>query len=397
MTTDAQDFAVVLNELRETVRRFVETEVLPVVTDMERLDIYPEKLLARLGELGLFSLVTSEQYGGSKVEFRIIAEALIELSQGWMSLTGALTSHFSSANMIERFGTEESKRKFLPQMSTGQLRCAFSMTEPDAGTDAQAIKTFARREGDEFIISGQKTWATHALNSGLVTMLVVTDREIKPRHRGITAVLIEKPPGVAELPGMTIRPLPKLGFKGVESSLIFLDDFRVPVANTLGGEKGVGLGFKYFMEGLEVGRLCVASSAAGLATGATKLAVAYAQHRKAFGVPIAQHQAIQLHLAQMATRTEAAKLLCLNAAAKMDADQPADMELSMAKLFASEAAITNSLDAMRVFGGNGYSAEATVQRYFREAPVLALGEGSNEIQQILIARRLIERAKAQLH
>lgn len=393
MTADGN--AAIRNQLRDTVRRFVEKEVLPVVTDMERRDEYPDKLLSKLGELGMFGLVIPEQYGGSRVDHATIVESIVELSQGWMSLTGALTSHTSSSSMIERVGTEEQKQTFLPRMATGELRCAFSMTEPDAGTDAQAIKTFARREGDHFVISGQKTWATHALNAGLMTLLVVTDRDVMPRHKGITAFLIEKPPGVAKLPGMEIRPLPKLGFKGVESSLIFFDEFRTPVSSVMGGEAGIGQGFKFFMEGLEVGRLCVASSAVGIATGASKRALAYAQERKTFGVPIAQHQAIQLHLAQMATRTEAARLLCLNAAAKMDAGERADLELSMAKLFATETAVEVSFDAMRVHGGNGYSADFMIERYFREAPVLALGEGSNEIQQILIARRLVERSREQ--
>lgn len=391
MTTDEN--ASVRNQLRDTVRKFVQNEVLPVVLDMERHDVYPDQLLSKIGQLGLFGLVTSEKYGGMRVDYKTIVETLIELSQGWMSLTGALTAHLSSADMIERAGTDGQRSRFLPKMAAGDLRCAFSMTEPDAGTDAQAIKTFARRDGDAFVINGRKTWATHALNAGLVTLLVVTDKDIRPRHKGITAFLIEKPPSVAKIDGMEIRPLPKLGFKGVESSLIFFDEFRVPATSILGGEAGIGQGFKFFMEGLETGRLCVASSAVGIATGAMKRAVAYSQERKTFGVAIAEHQAIQILLAQMATRTEAARLLCMSAAEKMDTGQRADMELSMAKLFSSEAAVAVSLDSMRVHGGNGYSSDFTVERFFREAPVLALGEGSNEIQHILIAKRLLERSR----
>lgn len=388
----ASDNSSLSNQARETVRSFVQSEVFPVVNEMEHGNVYPKQLLAKMAELGLFGLVTSEEFGGTRVDFKTIVEAIIELSQGWMSLTGALTSHFSSCAMIERVGTPEQKRKYLPMLASGELMCAFSMTEPDAGSDAQNIKAFARRDGDHFVINGQKTWASHALNAGLMTLLVVTDKDIQPRHKGITALLVEKPPGVAKIPGMEIRPLGKLGFKGVESALIFLDDFRVPVSSVMGGEDGIGKGFKFFMEGLETGRLCVASSAVGIATGALKQAVAYAQQRKAFGVPIAQHQAVQILLAQMAVRTEAARLLCMNAADRMDNKMRADMELSMAKLYASEAAISVSLDGMRVHGGNGYSTEFMMERYFREAPVLALGEGSNEIQHLLIARRLIERS-----
>jgi butyryl-CoA dehydrogenase len=389
----ASDNADVSNQIRETVRSFVETEVLPVVNEMEHANVYPAALLAKMATLGLFGLVTSEEFGGTRVDFKTIVEAIVELSQGWMSLTGALTSHLSSCAMIERVGTPEQKRKYLPKLASGQLMCAFSMTEPDAGSDAQNIKAFARRDGDHFVINGQKTWASHALNAGLMTLLVVTDKDVRPRHKGITAFLVEKPAGVAKIPGMEIRPLGKLGFKGVESALIFLDDFRVPASSVMGGEDGIGRGFKFFMEGLETGRLCVASSAVGIATGALKRAVAYAQQRKAFGVPIAQHQAIQILLAQMALRTEAARLLCMNAADRMDKDVRADMELSMAKLYASETAMSVSLDGMRVHGGNGYSTEFMMERYFREAPVLALGEGSNEIQHLLIARRLIERSR----
>jgi len=388
-----RDNADLSNQIRETVRRFVQNDVLPVINEMEHGNIYPKEMLAKMAELGLFGLVTSEEYGGTRVDYKTIVEAIIELSRGWMSLTGALTSHFSSCAMIERVGTSEQKNKYLKKLASGELMCAFSMTEPDAGSDAQNIKAFARREGDDFVINGQKTWASHALNAGLMTLLVVTDKDIQPRHKGITAFLVEKPPGVAKIPGMEIRPLGKLGFKGVESALIFLDDFRIPASSVMGGEDGIGKGFKFFMEGLETGRLCVASSATGIATGALERAVNYAQERKAFGVPIAQHQAVQILLAQMATRTEAARLLCMNAADRMDNNLRADMELSMAKLFSSETAVSVSLDSMRVHGGNGYSTDFMIERYFREAPVLALGEGSNEIQHLLIARRLIERSQ----
>ena len=374
------------------VRRFVEREVRPVVSDFEQADRYPEPLLKKMGELGLFGLIIPKEYGGLGLDFRTFAEIQMELTQGWMVLSGVLTSHFTSAWMINAFGAEEQRASLLPRMAAGELRFAFSMTEPDAGSDAQSIRTFARRDGADFVLNGQKTWATHGLNSSALMLLVVTDRDQTPRHRGLTAFLIEKEPGAAPRPGLSIpRTLAKLGYKGVEATDIVFEDFRTPASTVLGGEAGIGQGFRYFMAGMEVGRLSVAASATGIAMDAFRRAITYAQQRKAFGVPIAQHQAIQMHLAQMATRVEAARLLVQNAAAKKDAGERADLEMGMAKLFASETAAQVSFDAMRVLGGYGYSPEFGVERLYREAPSLVLGEGSNEIQQLVIAKRLLER------
>lgn len=374
----------------DTVRRFVSREVLPAVMEMEKNDIYPEAMLGRMGELGLFSMVIPEEYGGLGLSYTLIAEILIELSEGWMSLSGALTAHGTVASMITRFGTLEQKRAYLPRMAAGELRFCFSMTEPDAGSDAQAIKTRAKLHGDEYSISGTKTWATHALNGGAIMLLVVTDPAKEPRHLGISALIFEKKPGLHILPGgMRISNLRKLGYKGIESSEIVFEGYRVPRSAVLGGEEGVGKGFKYFMSGLESGRIHVASSAVGIAQAALKRSMRYAKERKTFGKPIAEHQAIQLKIADMAIRVEASRHLLLHAARTLDTGVRADVECGMAKVLATETAAQVSLDAMRVHGGYGYSPEFTIERFYREAPVLILGEGSNEINQIMIAKQLL--------
>lgn len=374
----------------ETVRKFVQKEVLPSVTAFDQEDRYPDELLRKMGELGLFSITTPEELGGLGLGYSTVAKVIMELSQGWMSLSGAMTAQYTISHMIKLHGTEEQKAKLLPRLASGELRASFSMTEPGAGSDGQAITTFGRRVGEDYLISGQKTWATHSLNAGLVMMLVVTDKAAVPRHRGMSAFLIEKTPGEAKIPGMEIRKQKKLGFKGVESAEIFLTDFKVPASAIMGGDQGVGKGFKYTMAGLESGRLCVASSSTGMALATLKRAVAYSQQRKTFGKPIAEHQAIQIKLAGMATRTEAAKHLVLAGAKLLDEGHRADLELSMAKFFASETGVAVSLDAVRVHGGNGYAPEFMVERFLRDSIVQVLGEGSNEILQVLIAKRLPE-------
>jgi butyryl-CoA dehydrogenase len=308
-----------------------------------------------------------------------------------MSLSGVLNTHFISAWMIKSYGTDEQRDRYLPRMATGELRFAYSMTEPHAGSDVQAIRTLARREGDEFVISGQKMWATNGLRAGAIMLLTKTDPDAQPRHRGMTAFVIEKEPGVADLPGLTIPPkLRKLGYKGVESTELVFDGFRTPADSVLGGEAGVGEGFKYFMGGIELGRVNIAARAVGIATRAFEESIRYAQEREAFGEPIARKQAIQMKLAQMATKIEASRLLMLQAARKKAAGERADLESGMAKLFATETAEEVALEAMRIHGGYGYSQEFVVERIYRDAPVLILGEGSNEIQQLVIARRLLE-------
>jgi len=382
-------------DLIALVRRFVDQEVRRDAPGFERNDEYPKPLLDKMAELGFYGILVPEEYGGLDLSFRTFSEIQIELSRGWISLSGTLTSHFTSVGMILSFGTPDQRRELLPRMAAGELKLSFSMTEPNAGSDAQAIRTRAVRDGDEYVITGQKTWATHGLNANGIMLLTVTDPNAEPRHTGMTAFVIEKEGGVTEMPGLTIPPaLHKLGYKGVESVELVFDGFRTPASTVLGGEDEVGMGFKQFMSGLEVGRLSVASCATGAATEAFRQALRYAQEREAFGRPIAEHQAIQRHLAEMGTRVHAARLLCLDLADRLDRGERADLEAGMAKLFATETAATVSLDAMRVLGGYGYSDEFPIERIYRDIPSLLLGEGSNEIQHRVIARRLVDRYPA---
>ena len=379
-------------EIVSTIRDWIDREVIPVASELEHADAFPEELVEQMKELGLFGVIIPEEHGGLGLDLTTYALIQIELSRGWMSLSGVLNTHFLSAWMIQQYGTDEQRRSHLPRMATGELRAAYSMTEPHAGSDVQAIRTRAVREGEEYVITGRKTWATNGLRAGMITLLAKTDPGAEPRHRGMTAFVLEKEPGVSELPGLTIPPpLRKLGYKGVETTEFFFDGFRTPATSVLGGEAGVGEGFKYFMGAIELGRVNIAARAVGIATRAFEEAIRYAQEREAFGKPIAQHQAIQLKLAQMATRIEAARLLTMQAAERKDAGERADLEAGMAKLFATETASEVALEAMRVHGGYGYSQEFVVERLYRDAPVLILGEGSNEIQQLVIARRLLER------
>jgi butyryl-CoA dehydrogenase len=375
-----------------TVREWVEREVYPVASEYEHADEYPAPLVEDMKRLGLFGVTIAEEYGGLGLDLLTYVLIQIELSRGWMSLSGVLNTHFISAWMIATYGTEEQRGRYLPRMATGELRFAYSMTEPHAGSDVQAIRTRATREGDDYVISGQKMWATNALRAGAVMLLAVTDPDAAERHAGMTAFVIEKEPGVDRLPGLTIPgTLRKLGYKGIETTELVFDGFRTPASSVLGGDEGVGRGFYQFMGGIELGRVNIAARAVGIATRAFEESIAYAQRREAFGKPIAQHQAVQLKLAQMATKIEAARLLTLQAAERKSAGERADLEAGMAKLFATEAAEEVALDAMRIHGGAGYSQELVLERIYRDAPVLILGEGSNEIQQLVIARRLLER------
>jgi alkylation response protein AidB-like acyl-CoA dehydrogenase len=379
-------------EVVGTVRAWVEREVMPVASELEHADEYPEELVAAMKEMGLFGLTIPEEYGGLGLDLTTYVLVQIELSRGWMSLSGVLNTHFISAWMIKEHGTEDQRATYLPRMAAGELHSAFSMTEPHAGSDVQAIRTRAVRDGDEFVITGQKMWATNGLRSGMVMLLAVTDSGAEPRHRGMTAFVVEKEPGRAEQPGLVIsKPLEKLGYKGVETVALSFDGMRVPASCVLGGEAGENAGFKYFMGGIELGRVNIAARAVGIATAAFEAAIRYAQEREAFGKPIAHHQAIQLKLAQMATKIEAARVLTLEATRRKAAGERADLEAGMAKLFATETAAEVALEAMRVHGGYGYSPEYVVERIYRDAPLLILGEGSNEIQQLVIARRLLER------
>jgi butyryl-CoA dehydrogenase len=379
-------------DIVQAVREWVEREVYPVASDFEHADEFPEPLVEQMKEMGLFGVTIPEEYGGLGLDLTTYALIQVELSRGWMSLSGVLNTHFISAWMIKTFGTDEQRAKYLPRMAAGEIRSAYSMTEPHAGSDVQSIRTRAVRESDEWVITGQKMWATNGLRAGMMTMLAVTDPDAEPRHRGLTAFVLEKEPGASKQPGLTISaPLKKLGYKGVESVEMSFDGFRAPADAVLGGESGVGQGFKFFMGGIELGRCNVAARGVGIAQRAFEEALSYAQQREAFGKPIAQHQAIQLKLAQMATKIEASRLLLLQAAEKKDAGERADLEAGMAKWFATETAQDVALESMRIHGGAGYSQDLVVERIYREAPLLLIGEGSNEIQQLVIARRLLER------
>ena len=377
-------------EVVSLVRQFTDEQIIPVASDLERDDIFPDQIVAGLKELGLFGFTIPEQYGGLGLDLTTYALCVIELSRGWMSVSGIINTHFIVADMIMRDGTEEQKQRFLPQMATGEVRCAFSMTEPEAGSDVQAIRTRAVRDGDDYVVNGQKMWVTNGLRSGLVALLVKTDPDAKPAHRGMSCLLVEKQPGAAQDGGLTIPPqLGKLGYKGVETTELVFQDHRVPAANLLG--EGEGNGFQQMMSGIEVGRVNVAARGVGVAQRAFELAIRYAQEREAFGKPIAKHQGIQFKLAEMATKIEAARLLMLSAARKKDAGERSDVEAGMAKLYASEICHEVVEDSFRIHGGYGYSKEYEIERLYRDAPLLLVGEGTSEIQKLIVARGMLAR------
>jgi butyryl-CoA dehydrogenase len=379
-------------EILRTIRDFVDKDVLPNVARYDEADEFPYPLVDTMRELGLFGTTIPEDYGGLGLDLTTYALIVKELSRGWISLSGVINTHFIASFMVKTFGTDEQKDELLPPMARGELRSAFSMTEPHAGSDVQAIRTRAVRDGDDYVVTGQKMWVTNGLRAGLVMLLAVTDPDAAPRHKGMTALIVRKDPEDAELRGLTIPPpLRKLGYKGVESTELVFDGFRVSAENVLGGESQVGQGFRQFMAGIELGRVNIAARALGIAVSAYENSVRYAQEREAFGKPIAQHQQIQVKLAQMATKIRAAELLMLDAAEAKDRGERADMEAGMAKLFATEACEEIVIDAMRIHGGYGYSKEYPIERLYRDAPLLLIGEGSNEIQQLIIARRLLER------
>jgi butyryl-CoA dehydrogenase len=375
--------------LLERVRRFVDDEALPAVAAFDRDDAYPEPLVDRMCELGLFGTAIAEEHGGLGLDIVTYARIVAEVSRAWISLSGVMNTHFMAAWMLQHHGTREQRDRLLPRMATGELRGAFSITEPHAGSDVQAIKVRAVRDGDGYAIHGHKKWITNGLRAGVIMVLAVTDPDARPRHRGFTCMVVEKEPLVHELPGLTIPPLlQKLGYLGIDSTEMLWDGFRVPAGAVLGGVEGEG--FKQFMAALELGRVNVAARGLGLARSAFDHAIAYASERETFGRPIAQHQAIQIKLAQMATRIRATELLVHDAAERKAAGERADLQAGMAKLFATETAEECALEAMRIYGGAGFMKDHPVERLYRDAPLLILGEGSNEIQHLIIARRLLE-------
>jgi alkylation response protein AidB-like acyl-CoA dehydrogenase len=368
----------------DTVRRFVEDEVRPVARELEHANEYPERLIERMKELGVFGLAIPEPWGEAPVSMPCYALVTAELARGWMSLAGAMGGHTVVAKLLLAFGTDEQKDRYLPRMATGEVRATMALTEPGGGSDLQAMRTTARADGDEWVVTGSKTWISNARRAGLIALLCKTDPDADPPHRGMSILLAE--PG----PGLTVdRDLPKLGYKGVESCEVVLDGYRAPRDAVLGGEPGRG--FAQMMRGLELGRIQVAARAVGVGRAAFEDALRYAQERESFGVPIWRHQSVGNLLADMATRLTAARQLVLHAAAGVDSGTRADLEAGMAKLFASEAAMQNALDAVRVHGGYGYSTEFDVERYFRDAPLMIVGEGTNEIQRNVIAAQLVER------
>jgi butyryl-CoA dehydrogenase len=374
----------------DTVREFVDDQVIPVADEMEHRDEYPEAIVEQMKQMGLFGVTIPEQYGGLGERLTTYAHIVVELARGWMSLSGILNTHFITSYILRRHGTDEQRNQWLPKMATGEVRAALSMSEPGAGSDVASITCRARREGDEYVIDGQKMWVTNGLRAGLVTLLVKTDPSATPPHRGISILMVSKPAGESQFEGITVgKNIPKLGYKGVETTELTFDGHRVPASALLGGTEGQG--FRQVMDAIEVGRVNVAARAVGVASRALEEALRYAQQRKAFGKTIAEHQGIQFKLAEMATKVEAARLMMLNAAQRKDAGERSDLEAGMAKLFASEMCHEVCLDALRVHGGYGYSAELTVERLYRDAPFLLIGEGTSEIQKMVIARQLLER------
>ena len=377
---DASDEARML----ESIDRWLERDVRPHVKRFDHADEYPHEIVEQMHEFGLFGATIGRDYGGLGLSAETYARIVARIAEVWMALTGVFNSHLIMAAIVERFGTQAQKREFLPRFASGELRGALSLTEPDAGTDLQGIRTRAVREGDDYVINGTKMWTTNGVHGSCFAVLVKTDPEAEPRRKGMAMLLAEKGPGF-EVAGQ----LRKLGYKSIDTAELVFQDYRVPADRLIGGEEGHG--FHQAVGGLELGRINVAARGVGIANAALKDSIAYAQVRKTFGKPICQHQAIQLKLADMATRYEAARLLTEQAARAYDAGERCDLEAGMAKLHASEAALSNAEDAMRIHGAYGYSTEFDIERYFRDAPLLCIGEGTNEIQRLIIARQLVAR------
>lgn len=366
--------------------RFLEAEVVPHVRKLEHEDIYPAEIVEKMKEMGLFGCIISEDYGGLGLTTSTYAKIIARISRTWMSLSGIVNSHLIMASAVQRNGTQAQKSEFLPKFATGELRGGIGLTEPDAGTDLQAIRTVAKRDGEDYVVNGAKTWITNSGQGNCIALLVKTDPAAQPRHKGMSLLIAEKGPGFK-----VTRKLEKLGYRGIDTCELLFEDYRVPANRLVGGVEGRGL--QQILSGLELGRINVAARGVGVAQAALDEATTYSQIRKTFGKPICEHQAIQLYLGEMVTRTEAARLLVENAARAYDRGERCDMEAGMAKYFATEAALTNATQCMRIHGGYGYSKEYNVERLYRDAPLLTIGEGTNELQRIIIARQQIERNK----
>lgn len=383
-------------EILAAVREYVDKEILPVATELEHRDEYPQEIVDGLKELGVFGLMIPEEFGGLGQSLLTYALVVEEISRGWMSVSGVINTHFIVAHMILQHGTEEQKQRLLPGMATGEIRGAFSMSEPGCGSDVAAITSKAIRDGDDYVLTGQKMWLTNGGSSTVVAVLVRTDDaapEGSSVYKRMSTFLIEKPEGFGEVrPGLTIPgKIEKMGYKGVDTTELIMDGLRLPVADLLGGEPGRG--FYQMMDGVEVGRVNVAARACGLAMRAFELGVEYAQQRVTFGKPIAEHQAVAFRLADMATKVEAAHQMMVMAARTKDSGARNDLEAGMAKYLASEYCKEVVEDSFRIHGGYGYSKEYEIERLYREAPMLMIGEGTADIQRMIIARRLLEEYK----
>lgn len=384
--------------ITEMVRQFVDEQILPQAEHFDHEDEFPEAIVEQMKELGLFGVTIPEEHGGMGLDLTTYAMIVEELSRGWISISGVVNTHFIGSYLLMKFGTDEQKEYFLPKMATGEIRAAFSLSEPEVGSDVQGIKASAKQVGDQWELNGQKMWVTNGLRSAVVFVLMKTDPKADPPYKGMTCFITEKEPGAHEnsgdYAGLTVPPqIKKMGYKGVESTELVYDGYKCSNDRVLGGEEGVGKGFTQMMDALEVGRVNVAARGVGIAQRALELALRYSQERKTFGKPIAKHQAIQFKLADMATQVEAARLMTLKAARMKDAGQRSDLEAGMAKLFASEAGRFVVEESFRIHGGYGYSKEYEIERLYRDAPLLLIGEGTSEIQRMVIGKKVLERNK----
>jgi alkylation response protein AidB-like acyl-CoA dehydrogenase len=398
--TQLQDMTDDQRAICEMVRQFADEQIIPNAEHYDHEDEFPEPIVEQMKELGLFGVTIPEEYDGMGLDLTTYAMIVEELSRGWISISGIVNTHFIGSYLLMKFGTDEQKQKYLPRMATGEIRAAFSLSEPELGSDVQAIKTSAKKLDDgRYEINGQKMWVTNGLRSAVVFTLVRTDPTVEPRYKGMTCFICEKEPGISENTGdhagLDVPPqIKKMGYKGVESTELVFNGYKTPADSILGGEEaGLGQGFSQMMDALELGRVNVAARGVGIAQRALELALRYAQERKTFGKPIAQHQAIQFKLADMATQVDAARLLTHRAARLKDAGERSDIEAGMAKLFASEAGHFCVEQSLRIHGGYGYSKEYEIERLYRDAPLLLIGEGTSEIQRMVIGRKLLQRHK----
>ncbi len=383
----------------EMVHQFVDEQIIPNAEEYDHDDKFPEPIVEQMKELGLFGVTIPEEYGGMGLDLSTYELIVEELSRGWISISGVVNTHFIGVYLLLQFGNEEQKQKYLPKMATGEMRAAFSLSEPEVGSDVQGIKTGAKKDGDAYVIDGQKMWVTNGLGSSLVFLLAKTDPKAEKAHKGMTCFITEKEPWVeentGEYEGLNVPPkIKKMGYKGVESTELVYNGYRCPAENILGGEEaGLNKGFPQMMDALEVGRVNVAARGVGIAQRALELALRYSQERKTFGKPIAGHQAIQFKLADMATKLEAARLVTRKAANMKDAGIRSDLEAGMAKLIASETGKECVEECFRIHGGYGYSKEYEIERLYRDAPLLLIGEGTSEIQRMVIGKKLLQRHK----